>query len=59
MALTTSQYYDSENITESKLSFRRATSKPQIHKEDDSTCMTMLYGMEPCVTLHHLSNYVD
>ena len=55
-----SQYYDSANITESKLSFRRTTSKLQMHKQEDSTCMTLLYGIEPCVTLHRrLSNPVD
>ena len=43
--LTMSQYYDSENITESKLSFRRATSLPQTHNQYDEMCMSVLYDM--------------
>ena len=42
-----SQYYDSENISESKLSFRRATTVPQGY-------IKVLYGMDWCVTLHRL-----
>ena len=40
------QYYDSENITESKLAFRRATSEPWAHVQDDSICMQVLYDMD-------------
>ncbi|KAF9644280.1 hypothetical protein BDM02DRAFT_3150579 [Thelephora ganbajun] len=45
-------YYDSENITESKLAFRRATSEPWAHWQDDGFCMQTLYDMDrysPCV----------
>ena len=58
--LITSQYYDSENITESRLSFRRATSQPPTHRlDDDSVCMKLLYDMERCVIPHfRLSNLV-
>ncbi|KAF9779883.1 hypothetical protein BJ322DRAFT_348066 [Thelephora terrestris] len=31
-------YYDSENISESRLAFRRATSEPHAHKQDDGKC---------------------
>ena len=47
-----SQYYDSENITESRLSFRRATSEPQPHNQNDAMCMSVLYDMERCVAQH-------
>ena len=40
------QYYDSENISESKLAFRRATSEPWAHLQDDSICMQVLYDMD-------------
>ena len=40
------QYYDSENITESKLAFRRATSEPWAHWQDDGFCMQILYDMD-------------
>ena len=43
------QYYDSENIKECRLSFRRATSEPQMHRVDDYTCMKLLYDMDRCV----------
>ena len=46
--LTASQYYDSENISESKLSFRRATSEPQTHGRDDPMCSKVLYGIDWC-----------
>ncbi|KAF9779870.1 hypothetical protein BJ322DRAFT_1129730 [Thelephora terrestris] len=39
-------YYDSENISESRLAFRRATSEPHAHEQDDSKCMRVLYDME-------------
>ena len=46
----TSQYYDSENISESKLSFRRATSDPDIHGERPSSLsMKVLYNLDRCV----------
>jgi len=44
--LTVSQYYDSENISESKLAFRRATSEPYAHEQDDGKCMRVLYNMD-------------
>ena len=46
-----SQYYDSENISESKLSFRRATSDPDTQdRRSDSASMQMLYGLGTYVT---------
>ncbi|KAJ7982914.1 hypothetical protein DFH06DRAFT_1171871 [Mycena polygramma] len=39
-------YYDEENISESRLAFRVATSDPVYHEQDDDTCMNILYGME-------------
>jgi len=48
----TSQYYDSENITESKLSFRKATTEPQNHGRNDDMCMRVLYDMDGCVVQH-------
>jgi len=45
-------YFDSENITESRLLFRRATSEPDVHGRDDSLCVKVLYDMQresPCV----------
>ena len=47
-----SQYYDSENISESRLSFRRATSEPHAHEQNDTMCMRMLYNMDKYVTKH-------
>ena len=44
------QYYGSENITESRLSFRRATSEPQTHGRGDDVCMRVLYDIDRCVT---------
>ena len=41
-----SQYYDSENISESRLAFRRATSEPHAHEQDDGKCMRVLYDMD-------------
>ncbi|KAJ6510580.1 hypothetical protein C8R45DRAFT_964560 [Mycena sanguinolenta] len=38
-------YYDEENITESRLSFRVAVGEPEYHDQDDSECMRMLYNM--------------
>ncbi|KAF7320935.1 hypothetical protein HMN09_00180200 [Mycena chlorophos] len=38
-------YYDQENITESKLSFRVATEEPGYHGQDDDYCMDVLYGI--------------
>ncbi|KAF9781872.1 hypothetical protein BJ322DRAFT_250167 [Thelephora terrestris] len=40
-------YYDSENVTESRLAFRRATSGPLVHEQDDVMCMRVLYNMVP------------
>ena len=48
--LTTFEYYDSENITESRLSFRRAISEPQAHGLEDAFCTKVLYGMDRCAT---------
>ncbi|KAL1705603.1 hypothetical protein EV121DRAFT_290271 [Schizophyllum commune] len=45
-------YYHSENIQDTRLSFRQATAEPFYHEQDDSFCMKTLYGMsrdEPCV----------
>ncbi|KAF9643672.1 hypothetical protein BDM02DRAFT_3104103 [Thelephora ganbajun] len=39
-------YYDSENISESRLAFRRATSEPHIHEQDDGKCTRILYDMD-------------
>ncbi|KAF7328720.1 hypothetical protein MVEN_02500600 [Mycena venus] len=39
-------YYDEENITESRLSFRVATGQPVYHKQSDSECMRTLYGID-------------
>jgi hypothetical protein len=41
-----SQYYDCENIKESKLSFRIAVAEPRYHGQDDSYCMRHLYGID-------------
>ena len=48
--LTGSQYYDSENITESRLSFRRAISDPRIHGRNDDFCPKVLYDMDRYAT---------
>jgi hypothetical protein len=45
ISLTAAQYYDSENISESRLGFRRATSEPEAHGRDDMECMKILYDM--------------
>ena len=42
-----SQYYDSENVTEGRLAFRRATSGPHAHEKDDVMCTRVLYNMVP------------
>ena len=51
-----SQYYDSENISESKLSFRRATAEPRLdtysYERPNAAHMSELYDMEMCVTHH-------
>ncbi|KAJ6589078.1 hypothetical protein B0H19DRAFT_1102820 [Mycena capillaripes] len=39
-------YYDEENITESKLSFRVPVGEPEYHEQDDSDCMKILYAMD-------------
>ena len=46
ICLTISKYYDSENISESRLAFRRATSEPHAHEQDDGKCMRVLYDMD-------------
>ena len=54
-----SQYYDSENISESRLSFRRATSEPdspERHCRPDAMHMNELYDMDMCVA-HHRRRY--
>lgn len=38
-------YYQSENISESRLAFSQATQEPHYHGQDDSYCMQVLYGM--------------
>ncbi|KAJ7747649.1 hypothetical protein DFH07DRAFT_923784 [Mycena maculata] len=38
-------YYDEENITESRLSFRIPTGQPKYHRQDDGECMETLYGI--------------
>ena len=43
---TALQYYDSENISESRLAFRRATSEPYPHHQGDGKCMRVLYDMD-------------
>ncbi|EIN04957.1 hypothetical protein PUNSTDRAFT_75484, partial [Punctularia strigosozonata HHB-11173 SS5] len=37
-------YYDCENITQSRLAFRNATSEPAEHQNGDVSCMRVLYG---------------
>ncbi|KAF7361410.1 hypothetical protein MSAN_01174100 [Mycena sanguinolenta] len=39
-------YYDEENITESRLSFRVAVGEPDYHEQYDSECMRILYDMD-------------
>ncbi|KAF9779815.1 hypothetical protein BJ322DRAFT_1113121 [Thelephora terrestris] len=39
-------YYDSENISESRLALRRATSEPHAHHQDDGKCMRVLYDVD-------------
>ncbi|KAF7361411.1 hypothetical protein MSAN_01174200 [Mycena sanguinolenta] len=39
-------YYDEENITESRLSFRVAVGEPEYHGQDDGPCMRMLYDID-------------
>ena len=46
--LTATQYYDSENITESRLSFRMAIYDPPTHGRNDDFCPKVLYDMERC-----------
>jgi len=40
-------YYDSENVTEGRSSFRRATSAPHTHGQNDVMCTNVLYSMVP------------
>ena len=44
--LIVSQCYDSENVTEGRLAFRRATSWPHSHEQNDVMCMKVLYNMD-------------
>lgn len=43
--LRLSQYYDSENISESELAFRVCVRPPMYHQQDDYDCMDILYGI--------------
>ena len=45
-----SQYYDSENISESKLSFKMATAEPHSHRRNDGVCTRVLYGLDRYVS---------
>ena len=36
-------YYDSDNIEDTTLNFRHATSEPDYHHQDDIACMDILY----------------
>ncbi|KAK7026592.1 hypothetical protein R3P38DRAFT_2527659 [Favolaschia claudopus] len=40
------QYYEEENISESRLAFRVTTGPPVYHKQDDELCMDILYGLK-------------
>ncbi|KAJ6473262.1 hypothetical protein C8R45DRAFT_1163941 [Mycena sanguinolenta] len=40
------QYYDEENISESRLAFRVTTGAPTYHVQDDELCMDILYGLK-------------
>ena len=48
-----SQYYDSENISESMLGFRRATSTPGDHGAYDEECEKVLYNLERYASSFH------
>ncbi|KAJ7122793.1 hypothetical protein C8R44DRAFT_621154 [Mycena epipterygia] len=39
-------YYEEENLSESRLAFRVTTGPPVYHKQDDTLCMDILYGMK-------------
>lgn len=39
------QYYDTENISESTLSFRNAVNEPRYHFQSDEYCMKHLYNI--------------
>ena len=43
--LTIPQYYDTENISESTLSFRNAVNEPRYHFQSDEYCMKHLYNI--------------
>ena len=49
LKLSSSQYYDCENITESTLAFRNAIGEPEYHQQDDDFCMRRLYGINRSV----------
>ncbi|KAF9643994.1 hypothetical protein BDM02DRAFT_3122643, partial [Thelephora ganbajun] len=38
-------YYDCENITSSRLAFRRSTCQPEYHVQDETHCMHILYDI--------------
>ena len=44
--LTLRQLHDSENISESKLAFRRAKTEPFAHEKGDGKCVVVFYRME-------------
>ena len=50
-----SQYYDTENITESTLSFRNAVNEPRYREQGDDFCMQYLYGICKYVLAHPLT----
>ncbi|KAK7028336.1 hypothetical protein R3P38DRAFT_3189812 [Favolaschia claudopus] len=52
-------YYDEENITESRLSFRVAVGEPEYHGQSDGQCMRVLYNMSSDSDLvQHLGSVV-
>ena len=53
--LTIPQYYDTENISESTLSFRNAVNEPRYHFQSDEYCMKHLYNIGQYVKLPRLA----
>ena len=47
--IISSQYYDSENISESQLAFRSPVGEPEYHEQGDGLCMELLYNIERLV----------
>ncbi|KAF9643802.1 hypothetical protein BDM02DRAFT_3181715 [Thelephora ganbajun] len=39
-------YYDCENITSSRLAFRRPTHEPEYHEQNEKYCTRVLYGIK-------------